>query len=93
MGAFHEEKRLNAIALLHHGRSTREVSKFLGISQSTRFRIHRECVPHMEPSRGGCPRSITFAQCQACVRAITFGGLYNVLDMRNALSEHQHSEA
>ena len=34
------------------------------------------------------PRSITHAQWQACVRAITIGGLNNVGDSRNALSEH-----
>jgi hypothetical protein len=54
-----EEKRLNAIALLQHGHSTREVSKLLGISQSTCSRICRDCVPHVEPSRGGCPSNIT----------------------------------
>ena len=53
------EKRLNAIALLQYGRSTREVSKLLGISQSTCSRICRECVPYREPSRGGHPRNIT----------------------------------
>ena len=58
------------------------------MSQSTCSRIHRSCVPQVEPSRGGHPRSITPAQQQACVRAITFGGLNNDVDMRNALSEH-----
>ena len=66
------------IAMLQHGRSTREVSKFLGIFESTCSRIHRECVPHVEPSRGG----------RACVRAITVGGLDNVVNVRNALNEH-----
>ena len=79
---------MNAIALLHHGCSTHEMPKLLGTSQSTCSRIHRECVPHLEPSRGGCPRSITLAQQQVCVRAITIGGLDNDVDMRNALSEH-----
>ena len=82
------EKRFIAIALLQHGRSICEVSKLLGTSQSTCSTICRECVPHVEPSGGGCPKSITVAQRWAYVRAITVGGLDNVVDMRNALSEH-----
>ena len=65
-----------------------EVSKMLNISQSTCSKICRACVPHVEPSRGGCAKSITLAQRRACVRAIIVGGLDNVVDMRNALSEH-----
>ena len=42
----------------------------------------------MEPSKEGRPRSITLAQRQVCVRAIAIGGLDNVVDVRNALSEH-----
>ena len=42
---------------------------------------------------GGRPRTITLAQQEACVGAITIGGLDNVVDVRNALSEHQHNEA
>ena len=42
----------------------------------------------MEPPRGGCPRSITHAQHQTYVKTITFGGLDNVIDMRNALGEN-----
>ena len=56
-----------------------------GISQSTCSRTHRACDPHEEPSRGGRPRSITPAQQQVCLRAITFSGLDNDVDMRNAL--------
>ena len=41
---------LNAIAMLQHGHSTCELSNLLGISQSTCFRICKECVPHVEPS-------------------------------------------
>ena len=93
MRALQEEKIVNAIALLQHGCSTHEVPKLLGIFQSTCSRIHRECVRHVEPSKGGCPRSITLAQRRVCVRAITIGGLDNVVDVRNALSEHQYSEA
>ena len=78
---------LNAIALLQHGRSTREVSKLLGISQSTRSRIYRECVPYAEPAKGGRSRSITLVQWQACVRTISIGGLDDVVDVRNALGE------
>jgi transposase len=88
MRALLEEKRLNVISLLQHGHSTREVSKLLGISQSTCFKIRRECVSHVESSRGGCPRNITHAQQQMCVRAITISGLDNVVDVRNALSKH-----
>ena len=83
MRALPKEKRLNAIALLQHGRSN-----CWGISQSTCYRIRKEYVPHVEPSRGGRPKSITPAQRQACVRAIIIGGLDNVVDTRNALSEH-----
>jgi DNA-directed RNA polymerase specialized sigma subunit len=50
------KKRLNAIAMLQQGRSTQEVSKLLGISQSTCSRIHTKYVPHVESPRGGCPR-------------------------------------
>ena len=57
------------------------------ISQFTCSRIYRECVPHVEPLRGGRPRSVTLAQRQACARTITIGGLDNVVDSRNALSE------
>ena len=67
---------------------TCEVSKLLGISQFTCSRICRECVPHVEPSREGCPRSIALAQRQVCKRAIVVGGLDNVVNMRYALSEH-----
>ena len=87
------EKRLNPIALLQHGHSTHEVSKLLGISQPTCFRIHRESVPQVEPSRGGCPQKITPTQRRVCVTTITIGGLDNVVDVTNALSEHQHNEA
>ena len=61
------------------------MSKLLGISQSTRSRIYRECVPHVEPSstRGGCSRNIIHAQRRVCVRAITVGGLDNDVNMRN----------
>jgi hypothetical protein len=62
--------------------------KMLDVSQSTRCSTCRECVPHVEPSRGGCTRSITLAQRRACVRTIIIGGLDIVVDMRNALSEH-----
>ena len=65
-------KRLNAIVLF--------------IKDS--YGIHKGCIPHMEPSRGGRPRSITPTQRRACVRAITIGGLDNAIDARNALSEH-----
>jgi hypothetical protein len=33
-------------------------------------------------------RNIIHAQRQECVKTITFGGLDNVVDARNALSEH-----
>ena len=74
--------------MIHHGHITLEVSKLLGISQSTCYRTCRECVSHVEPSRGGHPKSTTRAQQRACARAITVGGLDNVVDMKNALSEH-----
>ena len=74
--------------MLQHGHSTHEVSKLLGASQFTCSRICRECVPYMEPSRRGCPRSSTPAQQRVCVRAITVGGVDNVVDVRNALNEH-----
>ena len=48
----------------------------------------RECVLCVEPSKGGRPRSITHAQRQACARAITIGGLDNVVDVMNVLSKH-----
>src|SRR4051794_37598634 len=82
-----EEKRLSAIALLQNGCSTCEVSKLLGISQSTCSRIHREYAPHVERLRGGRPKSITPAQRRACVRAITLGRLNTTVDVINALSE------
>ena len=53
MRALLEEKRFNATTMLQHGHSTCEVSKLLGISQSTCSRIRRERVPCVEPSRGG----------------------------------------
>ena len=87
MRALREEKRLNAIALLQHGHSTREMSKLLGISQSTCSRICKVRVSHVEPSRGGHPRSITLAQRRACVKAITIGGLDTNVDMRNVLTK------
>ena len=94
MSALPKEKRLNAIALLQHGRSTCEVSKLVSISQFTCSRICRECAPHVEePSRGGCSRSITLTKQRACVRAITIDGLDSDVDVRTALSEHQHNEA
>jgi transposase len=37
---------------------------------------------------GGHPRSITHAQIQVFVKAVTVGGLDNDVDVRNALSEH-----
>ena len=40
----------------------------------------------MGPSRGGRPRSIAFAQRRACVRAITVGGLDNVVDVSLGVS-------
>lgn len=82
------EKRLNDVALLQHRRSIYEVSKFLDISQSTCFRIYREYISYVEPSRGGCLGSITLTQRQVCIRAIIIDRLNNVLDMMNALSEH-----
>ena len=46
--------RLKAIAMLKHRHSTHEVSKILGISQSTSWStICREYVPRVKPSRGG----------------------------------------
>jgi hypothetical protein len=60
------------------------------ISQSTCSKICRGCVPHVEPLRGGPPRSITLAQQQACVRTITIVGLNNVVDLRNTLSEESN---
>ena len=60
----------------------------LGTSQSTCCRIRRVCVPHVDPSKEGRPRSITPTQWQACLRAITVDGLHNIIDARNALSEH-----
>ena len=42
----------------------------------------------MEHSRGGHPRNITPAQRRECVRVMTIGGLDNVVDVRNVLSEH-----
>ena len=101
MRATPEEKRWNSIAMLQHGLSTCEVSKLLGISQSTCSRIHREFVPHVMHSRGGRPKIISLAQRRACVRATTIGELDDVVDVRNALSKHlnvvvielQHSEA
>ena len=68
--------------------SSHEVFQLLGTSQSTSYRICREHVPHVEPSRGERPKNIILAQQQACVRAITIGGLYCVIDVRYALSEH-----
>ena len=88
MRALLEEKRLNAIALLNHGCSTREVSKLLGMSQCTCFRICKECVPHVGPSRRGHPRTITLAQRRVCMRAIKIGGLNNVVGVRDVSSEH-----
>ena len=67
-----------------------EVSKLLGISLSTCSRIRKECVPHVEPSRGWHPRSITPTQWQGYVRAITVGGIDSVVNVRKSLSEHQH---
>ena len=87
MRSLSEEKRLSAIALLQNGCSTREVSRLLGICQSTCSRIQREYAPHVERLRGGRPKSITPAQRRACVRAITQGGLNTAVDVRNALSE------
>jgi hypothetical protein len=85
--ALQEEKRLKTMALLQHRRSQREVSKLLDICQSKCYRICKERVPRVEPSRKGHPRSITHAQWRACVRAITIGGLNNVVDVRNASIE------
>ena len=88
MRALLEKKRLNVLTLLQHGRSTCEVSKVLGISQSMCFNLCRECVPLVKPSRGGRPNNITTARRRACVKAITIGRLDNVADVRNALSKH-----
>ena len=88
MRVLQEEKRLNIVALLQRRRSKREVSKLLGVWQSKCYMIWRERVPCVELSRKGHPRSITHAQWRACVRTITIGGLNNVVDVRNALSEH-----
>ena len=85
MEALPEEKMLNVIAPLQHWRRTCEMSKLLGISQSTCSKIHREYILHVEPSKGGHLRSIAPTQRRAYVRAITIGGLYNVVDARNAL--------
>ena len=67
---------------------SREVSILLGISQSTCSRICIECVPHVEPLRGGHLKAITPAQRGACVRAITTSGLDNVVDTKYVFSEH-----
>jgi transposase len=83
-----KERRLNALALLQHGRITHEVSKLLGIFQSTCSRICREYVSCVESSRWGRTRNITPAQQRVRLRAIIDGGLDNVVDVRNALSEH-----
>lgn len=80
-----EEKRLDATTMLQHGHSTHDVSQLVGTSQCT---CCRECVPYVEPSRGGRPRSSTHAQRRVCVRAITCGGLDNVVDVRYPLNEH-----
>ena len=88
MRAIPKVKWLNAIAMLQHGRSTHQVSKFLGIYESTCSRICNECLPHVEPSGRGHPRSTTPIQRRVCVRAITVGELNNnVVDVKNALTE------
>ena len=78
---------MNAIALLQYGRSTCEVSKFLGISQSTCSRIQREYASHVERLRGGHPKSFTLVQRRACIKAITLNGVNIVVDVKNALNE------
>ena len=42
----------------------------------------------VEPSRGERTRNITPAQQRVRLRAIIVGGLDNVVDVRNAMSEH-----
>ena len=66
----------------------RELSKLLGISQSTCSRIPRECVPRVELQKEGAQDASPLRNGQTCVRAIIAGGLYNIVDKRNALSEH-----
>ena len=48
----------------------------------------KSVFPHVEPSRGGRPRSITLAQIQVCVKSIKIGELDDDVDVTNALSEH-----
>ena len=87
MRALSREKKLSALTLLQHGRSTCEVSKSLGISQSTCFRILQGCALHVKCLREGHPRSFISVQRQACIRTITLDGLDIVVDVKNALTK------
>ena len=66
---YQREKRLNVIALLQHGCSTREMSKLLGTSQSTCSRICRVCSS-CGAFKKRAPRNITLAQQWVFLRAI-----------------------
>ena len=88
MRTLSKEKKLNAIALLEHRCSTCEdLSKLLGISQSTCSRIWREYAPHVERLKGSRLRSFTIVQRRACIRAITLERLNIVVHVKNTLSE------
>lgn len=66
-----EEKRNNIKILLQNGKSTREVAKIIGVSQSTVSTIRQECFPMLKKSKGGAPSKLSEHSKNYCVRLIT----------------------
>ena len=87
MRASPEKERFHAITLLYPGYTICEVLNYWAS-----LNLHAigfvESVLHVELARGGRPRNIALVEGGVWVRAITVGGLDNVVAVRNALNEH-----
>ena len=69
------ESEVNIVALLIKGKSTREVTKSLGFSQSTVNRVRRKCCSSLELPQRGRREILTPSERRLAVRLVTIGGL------------------
>jgi transposase len=69
------ESEVNIVALLIKGKSTREVAKSLGFSQSTVNRVRRKCCSSLELPKRGRREILTPSERRLAVRLVTIGGL------------------
>ena len=69
------ESEVNIVALLIKGKSTREVTKSLGFSQSTVNRVRRKYCSSLKLPQQGRREILTPSERQLVVRLVTIRGL------------------